>query len=200
MNPNKPEDGILTIKQYETILKESKAENEVLPRTTDIKEWNKIKRLPKLLTDNLHANVRSRKKSLELIEEIRNGKLKKPIVITASVDEANFLIQSRVVNIFFGGRWLVQVEIDGLPMGFCHEGYLMMVDLGFSSFVINKDKTSVDEVLLGINFAVKPNYDCVFKWGGPITVEDVEKRNRDIYILQPQSTGLMLANNTRDCD
>ena len=59
MNPNQPESGLLTREQYENIVKESKSCDEVLSRTTDLKEWNKINRLPKLLTDHLHASVRN---------------------------------------------------------------------------------------------------------------------------------------------
>ena len=61
----------------------------------------------------------------------------------------------------------------------------MMVDLYGSPFIIDKGQTAVNEVLLGLNFEVKINEKCVFKWGGPISYEDVEKRNRDVYILQP---------------
>ena len=189
--------GLFTYDEYENILKETKDfKKEVLPKSTDLTEWNKIKRLPKLLTDHLHANIRDLERSLELIRELKDKEFANPIVISASVDEANFLIQSHVVDIFFGGRWYVQVEVDTLPIGFCHEGYLMMVDLYGSSFNIDKDKTVNNEVLLGLNFETYVNLNCVFKWGGPITREDVEKRNRDVYTLQPG--GLQLAHNTRN--
>lgn len=183
--------GVFTYDEYENIMKESQDfKKEILPKSTDIAEWNKIKRLSKLLSDNSLDSVRTREKSLELIKDLKHGKFKNPFVISASVDEANFLIQSYVVDIFFGGRWFVQVEVNTLPLGFCHEGYLMMVDLHGSTFKIDKNKTTNDEVLLGLNFETKtiPNY--VFKWGGPITREDIEKRNRDVYTLYQGSLQL----------
>jgi hypothetical protein len=49
----------------------------------------------------------------------------------------------------------------------------------------------MNEVFLGLGFQRKANGQYVFKWGGPLTENDIKKRNRDIYEIDGWSIKLI---------
>ncbi len=170
--------SIIPIDQYEKL--KTISVDEKLPLTTDIKEWSLIKNLPKLLNKHLSRRLRNRKDTEEFLKSVPS----EPTIVSASIEEANFLMGINYVDIFFGGSWWILADINGVSIGFAHEGVLPLCDIPFQSIVIDKDKSHNNEVFLGIRFDKIVNEKYIFKWGDCISVNDIQKRNRDLYKIE----------------
>lgn len=166
---------IISIDQHEKL--KTKTEDEKLPLTTNIKEWSKIKNLPKLIEKHTSRSLRDRKDTEEFIKSMPTT----PTIISTSIEEANYLLKFRRPDLFFGGRWYVSVEVGGSPIGFYNEGVLSLHDMRYQDIFINKEKTYSGEIFLGYGFIPEMTDKYIFKWGDCITLKDIQKRNRNLY-------------------
>lgn len=169
---------IIPIDQFEKL--KIKSEDEKLPTTTDIKDWLNIKNLPKLLNKSLSRSFQNGKEIIDFTQNLPT----KPTIVSASIDQANYLLNHARPDLFFGGRFWTQVEINNIILGFSHEGILSLHDIYFRNIFIDREKTTNYDIYLGYGFEKVLNENYIFKWGNYITNDDIQKRNRDIYQIK----------------
>lgn len=195
---DKFQNPIITEDEYKSML--TPQPKELMPITTSIHEWMKITNLPKVLAENLYMRISSMDELQRFFANYYEEKEKKPIVISTNILMANHLIKNNNnINMFFGGRWTTLCDIRGMPISFNHEGILHLCPGLKYDFTIIDIGMLGYEVLLGYNFQYVENpHSYVMKWGGPITHDDIKKRNRDLYRVD--INGITLLNCSRDCE